>query len=531
MKRITIVLLAIFFFLAISGLILIQLYWIRNAIAITDQQFRYLANKALESVVLDLEEKELIKNIMEDIDPASTDSVTAIVPANSPLAKKLQRYQPNSALLEMYGLNNPDEPIAITSSGHKIFISSENISPFPTDETTEPSPQITNSEITGRVTNKIVFLEKIMEKILWNTPDIRERINPEKLNEKLRTALNNVGIHLDFEFSIRSGRSGSIWKTPGFTDKPGTNKFIIQLFPNDPVPSQNQIVLYCLQEQQYKFEKIGNLGFMSLLFTLLLLILSSGTFVVIFRQKKISEIRNDFINNMTHELKTPISTISLASQMLADKSIPDKDKNIGILAKIISDESMRLKIQVEKVLQMAIFERMKMKLNLIELDVHGIIDNAVENYALQLRTRAGIINTDFLATNSHVFIDEIHFLNSISNLIDNALKYSKDNPVITITTRNNKKGILITIEDNGIGINKENLKRIFDKFFRVHSGNVHNVKGFGLGLSYVKKIIEEHNGSIKVESQINKGTKFTLFLPQNKLKGYSLRERMLTAKE
>lgn len=518
MKRITIVLLAIFFFLAISGLILIQLYWIRNAIAITDQQFRYLANKALESVVLNLEEKELIKNIVEDIDPASTDSVTAIVPANSPLARKLHGYQPNSALLQMYGLNNPGKPIAITSSGYKIFISSENTSPFPGDETTEPSPQITNSEITGRVTNKIVFLEKIMEKILRNTPDIRERINPEKLNEELRTALNNVGIYLDFEFSIRSGRYGSIWKTPGYTNKPGTNKFIIQLFPNDPVPSQNQIVLYCLQEQQYKFEKIGSLGFMSLLFTLLLLVLSTGTFVVIFRQKKISEIRSDFINNMTHELKTPISTISLASQMMADKSIADKDKNIESLAKVISDESMRLKFQVEKVLQMAIFERMKMKLNLVEMDVHTIIDKAVENFTLQISNRAGNIKTDLRATSSLVFIDEIHFLNAISNLIDNAIKYSKDNPDITISTQNIKKGILITIEDKGIGINKENLKRIFDKFYRVHSGNVHNVKGFGLGLSYVKKIIEGHNGSIKAESQVNKGTKFILSLPQNRFR-------------
>jgi len=518
MKRITIVLLAIFFFLAISGLILIQLYWIRNAIAITDQQFRYLANKALESVVLDLEEKELIKNIVDDIDPASTDSVTAIVPANSPLARKLQGYQPNSALLEMYGLNNPGKPIAITSSGHKIFISSENVSPFSTDETTEPSPQITNSEITGRVSNKIVFLEKIMEKILRNTPDIRERINPEKINLELGTALNNVGIYLDFEFSIRSGQYGSIWKTPGFTDKPGTNKFIIQLFPNDPVPSQNQIVLYCLQEQQYKFEKIGNLGFLSLLFTLLLLVLSTGTFIVIFRQKKISEIRSDFINNMTHELKTPISTISLASQMMADKSIPDKDKNIDSLAKVISDESMRLKFQVEKVLQMAIFERIKMKFNMVEMDVHGILGKVVENFALQIGNRNGLITTDLQATKSLALIDEIHFLNSISNLIDNAIKYSRENPDITISTRNNKKGILITIEDKGIGISKENLKRIFDKFFRVHSGNVHNVKGFGLGLSYVRKIIEEHNGSTKVESQINKGTKFTIFLPQNGLR-------------
>jgi len=518
MKRKIIVLLAIFFFLAISGLILIQLYWISDAISITDQQFRYLANKALESVVLDLEEKELIKNIVEDIDPSSTDSITAIVPANSSLAKKLQGYRPNSELLEMYGLNSPNIQIAITSSGHKIFISSEDTSPFSTYEATEPSQQIINSEISGRVTNKIVFLEKIMEKILRTTPDIRERINPENLNQQLRKALNNVGIYLDFEFSIRSGRLGNIWNSPGFTDKPGTNKFIIQLFPNDPVPSQNQIVLYCLQEQQYKFQKIGNLGFLSLLFTLLLLVLSTGTFIVIFRQKRMSEIRSDFIDNMTHELKTPISTISLASQMMADKSIPDKDKNIDNLAKVISDESMRLKFQVEKVLQMAIFEKLKMKLNIVESDVHDIINKAIEKFSLIITNRNGVIKKDFQANRSLAMVDEIHILNSISNIIDNAIKYSKDKPDIIISTSNNKKGILITIEDKGIGISKENLKRIFDKFYRVPSGNVHNVKGFGLGLSYVRKIVEEHNGTIKVDSQINKGTKFTIFLPQNRLK-------------
>ncbi|MBK8884400.1 MAG: HAMP domain-containing histidine kinase [Bacteroidales bacterium] len=515
MKRKTIVLLAIFFFLAISGLILIQLYWIRNAIAITDQQFRYLANKALESVVLDLEEKELIKYIVEDIDPASTDSITAIVPSNSPLARKLHGYQPNSTLLEMYGLNTPREPIAITSAGHKIFISAEDISPYSSVEQAEPSRQIINSEISGRVTNKIVFLENIMGKILRNTPDIRERIEPEILNKQLRMALNNVGIYLDYEFSIRSGRFGNIWNTPGFTDKPGTNKFIIQLFPNDPVPSQNQIVLYCLQEQQYKFEKIGNLGFLSILFTMILLLLSAGTFVVIFRQKKISEIRSDFINNMTHELKTPISTISLAAQMIADKTISDKNKNIDNLAQVISDESMRLKFQVERVLQMAIFERIKMKLNRVETNVHTITDKAVDNFNLQIGMLNGKIVKDYQATESRAIIDEIHMLNAISNLIDNALKYSYDKPFIRISTRNSRKGILITIEDRGIGISGEDLRRVFDKFYRVPSGNVHKVKGFGLGLSYVKKIIEEHNGKIKVDSQIGKGTKFTIFLPQN----------------
>ncbi len=516
MKRRTIILLAILFFLALSGLILIQLYWIRNAIAIYDRQFAYLANKALESVVLELEEKELIKNIVEELDPASTDSITVKIPANSPLARKLQ--DPNSELLEMYGLIDPDKPITITSSGHKIFISSDEPSSYLAEESTEPSPQIINSGITGRVTNKIVFLENIMEKILRNTPDIRERIDFEDLNQDLRTALNNVGIYLDFEFIVRSARLGNIWKTPGFQDKPGVNKFIRQLFPNDPAPSQNQIMLYFLQEQQYKFEKIGSLGFLSLLFTLLLLVLSTVTFIVIFHQKKISEIRNDFINNMTHELKTPISTISLASQMLGDKTISDENKNSDNLAKIIFDESMRLKFQVEKVLQTAIFEKMSMKLNIVDLDLHILIEKAIENFSLQIEDLHGKIRKEFLATASHVFADEIHILNAISNLIDNAIKYSEDKPDIIISTRNVNNGIQITVEDNGIGISKENMKRIFDKFYRVHSGNVHNVKGFGLGLSYVKKVIDEHNGSIKVESQVNQGTKFTIFLLQNRLK-------------
>jgi two-component system phosphate regulon sensor histidine kinase PhoR len=517
MRRKTIVLLAIFFSLVIAGLIFIQLYWIRNAIDITDEQYRYNVNKALESVVLDLEEQELIDRIAEEIDTTSTDTLTAFIPANSPLARKLQDYQPDLELLEMFGLNDPDKQLVITSSGQKVYISAEDFPVYPNEELPESSSQAISAGLTGRVSNKIVILENIMDKILRNTPDISERINPEQLNNKLRTALNTVGITLDFEFAVRSGRS-IVWKTPGFDDKLGTKKFIIQLFPNDPVPSQNQIVLYCLQEQQYKFKRIGNLGFFSLLFVSMLLVLSTGTFIVIFRQKKMSEIRSDFISNMTHELKTPIATISLASEMIADKSIPPKNKQFETLAKVISDESMRLKFQVEKVLQMAIFERMKTKLRFSEVDIHNIIDKAIENFSLQINNRQGTIKKEYQATCSLARVDEIHFLNAISNLVDNSIKYSKDNPEILISTRNSKKGINITVEDKGIGISKENLKRIYDKFYRVHSGNVHNVKGFGLGLSYVKKIIEEHNGTIRVESQINKGTKFTLFIPQNGLK-------------
>lgn len=517
MKKRFIVILAVFFFLAISGIVLIQLYWIRNAIDITDQQFRTDANKALEAVILGLEEQELINSIMEEIDVTSTDSVTAIIPANSPLARKLRGYQPNSDLLEIYGVTNHEEPFTITSSGQKIVISPENISSYALpEEITETSAEALTAGLKGRVTNKIIFLEKIMDKILTRTPDIKERINPEELRKSIRSALNNVGISLDFEYSVRSGLAGTIWETPGFrrNDKPGASKFIIQLFPNDPLPGQSQLVVYFLQEQQYKFEKIGSLGFLSLLFTLMLLLLATGTFIVIFRQKKISEIRSDFINNMTHELKTPISTISLASQMMADKSISEENKNLDNLAKVISDESMRLKFHVEKVLQMAIFEKAKMKLSLASMNIHVILGDAIESFALQLKSSQGVIIRDFQAVYSQAMVDEVHFLNAVSNLIDNSIKYSGGKPEITISTRNSKRGIIIIFEDRGIGISKKNIRKIYDKFYRVHSGNLHDVKGFGLGLSYVKKVIEDHNGTIKVESQVNKGTKFTITIPK-----------------
>jgi len=514
MKRKTIVLLAILFFLVISGLIMIQFYWIRNSMAITDQQFRYNANRALESVVLDLEAQELIDMIVEEINPESTDSVTVNIPAGSPLANRLRGYQSGQGIPESYGGKEDGKPLLITNSGQKIYLSAKDISPIPEENITEPSAQITDAAVSGRVSNKIIYIESILEKILHSSPDIRERINPDKVNRLIRSALNDVGIHLDYEFSIHSGRLGTIWSTPGFTDSPGTSKFIIQLFPNDPVQSQNQLVLYCLQEQQYLYEKTGGMAAMSIIFTLLLLILCTSTFIVIFRQKKMSEIRSDFINNMTHELKTPISTISLASQMISDKTIPDKNKNIVYLANIISDESMRLKYQVEKVLQMAIFEKMSTKLSFSGMDLHDLINKAVENHTLLVQSHHGTIKKDFLASDPSAMVDEIHFVNAISNLIDNAIKYSNGSPEIVLSTRNTKKGIMITVEDNGIGISKENLKRIFDKFYRVHSGNVHNVKGFGLGLSYVKKVVEEHNGTIRVESQLNKGTKFTIVIPQ-----------------
>jgi two-component system phosphate regulon sensor histidine kinase PhoR len=234
---------------------------------------------------------------------------------------------------------------------------------------------------------------------------------------------------------------------------------------------------------------------------------------IIFKQKRLSEMKNDFVNNMTHELKTPISTISLASQMLNDRSIPEEQKNKGQIARIIQTESKLLGFQVERVLQMAIFDHGELKLKHEELDMHDIIETVAQNFLLQIDKREGLLEFIPEAEQAVVPGDQMHMTNVISNLIENAMKYTSRTPEIRISTRNENNTIVVSVADTGIGISKENQKRIFDKFYRVPTGNVHSVKGFGLGLSYVKLIIEQHQGTIKLKSEINKGSQFDIQLP------------------
>jgi signal transduction histidine kinase len=204
--------------------------------------------------------------------------------------------------------------------------------------------------------------------------------------------------------------------------------------------------------------------------------------------------------------------------MLADKNIPEKSRNVTGLANIINEESTRLKFHVEKVLQTAIFEKVKLELNRQETDINKVIQKAVDNFTLQVAGRGGTISTHFNATNPLIRIDEAHFLNVFLNLIDNALKYSAGTPEITVTTEGTHKSITVTISDNGIGISRDHLKHIFEKFYRVPAGNTHNIKGFGLGLSYVKTIIDEHHGTIRAESQLNRGTRIIIQLPKDQQK-------------
>ncbi len=251
----------------------------------------------------------------------------------------------------------------------------------------------------------------------------------------------------------------------------------------------------------------------SIIFTSLVLFCFIYTLSVIFRQKKISEITNDFINNMTHEFKTPIATISLAADSINSPVIIKEESKIKRFIGIIKQENKRMLSQVEKVLQMALLEKDDFELKLTGVHMNDVVTLASQNAELQLAQRNGTIRTEFNASPDLIEGDITHISNIINNLLDNANKYSPDSPEIVVSTDNAKQGVEVRIKDKGLGMSKDAIKHIFDKFYRVHTGNRHDIKGFGLGLSYVKAMVNAHKGSIKVDSEIGKGSTFTLFFP------------------
>jgi two-component system phosphate regulon sensor histidine kinase PhoR len=248
-------------------------------------------------------------------------------------------------------------------------------------------------------------------------------------------------------------------------------------------------------------------------FTLMIITAFYITVNALLRQKKLSEIKNDFINNMTHEFKTPLATISLAVDALRNEKVAQDREKMNYFSGIIKEENKRMNKHVETILQAAVMDRQEITLNRVPLHVHNLVHEIMDNYKLQLEEKGARAELSLDARYDFVEADPVHFRNLISNLVDNAVKYSKENLLIKIATYNTNKFIGIRIEDNGIGMSKETVRRIFEKFFRAHTGNLHNVKGFGLGLSYVKTVVDAHDGKIKVDSVLGKGSAFTLEIP------------------
>ncbi|MEP6750533.1 MAG: HAMP domain-containing sensor histidine kinase [Bacteroidota bacterium] len=346
-----------------------------------------------------------------------------------------------------------------------------------------------------------------------------------EIEEKLNKAFEANGIKdIKFEFAISStvGLNTYELKSPNLVksieDTVHNIKFVFPL----PVPSgsdyenlmpEETMILVVPDVKNNIFRQLRWLMIGAILFTLIICTAFYVTVSALIRQKKTSEIKNDFINNMTHEFKTPLATISLAVDAMRNEKVLQDREKMGYFSGIIKEENKRMNKQVETILQASLLERQEIQLNKVHMHVHDVINDVLDNFHLQLEDKGGKIVLQLDAVADLIEGDDVHFTNLISNLIDNAVKYSKENLVIKISTTNTIKYIQIRIEDNGIGMNKETQKRIFEKFYRAHTGNVHNVKGFGLGLSYVKTMIDAHGGKIKVESAPGRGTTFIIDMP------------------
>jgi two-component system, OmpR family, phosphate regulon sensor histidine kinase PhoR len=361
---------------------------------------------------------------------------------------------------------------------------------------------------------------------------ISRKIDIEEVRKKLKTEFDKRGIkNIRFEFGIATynpyGDDVFEKMTPGFIqsflDTTGnwSANFAMQALSGTAAENLSvDEVLYVtvIDIKSLVFKSLRGRIATSVFFTLIILAAFYLTVRTMLRQKKLGEIKNDFINNMTHEFKTPIATISLAVDAMRNEKVINDKQKLAYFSGIIKEENQRMNRQVETILKASQLEKQEVDLTLNPVHVHEIIQDVVDNFVLQLEDKKGKVELQLNAANDLINADEVHFSNLVNNLVDNAVKYAKENvpPVIKLSTSSNGKNFTMRIEDNGIGMNRDTVKRIFERFYRAHTGNVHNVKGFGLGLSYVKTMIEAHDGDIRAESTLGKGSIFTIDLPLKK---------------
>ena len=510
MSRKMLITLIVLMAVVLSGLMLVQASMIKSASDIREEQFDKQVKNALAQVARQIEadeEYEARRLVAEGRIPGADNyknGISPVFPGNGGFLNFQAVYSKNT----IYGK------------------ASEQNSSVGKDSTQQLTPIVSIEELLISNREQQRRREQYLRDGRWKNVEImfledrpiEERIDTTRLTELLTQAMAQTEIELKYKHAVTNATLGKEKVLVGDVDyQVGKRKGEISqlLFQNDYGGAKpNYLNIYFPHRTQYLIKQTGLTIIPTIILTGLLIGIFVYAIMVIFRQKKLSNIKNDFINNMTHELKTPISTISLASQMLQDGSISNTPTMIAHVSKVINQESKRLGFQVEKVLQMAVFNEGRLKLKLREFDVNKMIDTVSSNFELRVNNKNGTLKTEISAENASIKGDEVHITNVIFNLLDNAMKYSTDNPEITVSTRNKKDAVVITVQDNGIGIPKEHQANIFDRFYRVPTGNVHDVKGFGLGLSYVKKIIDLHEGTIKVESTLNKGTKFKLYFPQ-----------------
>ncbi len=371
-----------------------------------------------------------------------------------------------------------------------------------------------SQECTERIQNKMHLIQQTVSDLREFTLALEDRVSQNMIDSMIAMEFSAKALPLDYAFGIQSGDNGKfVYAKNSDPEQLRSASFSTVLFPGDIVPKNHKLVVHFPTKESYIVKQ--NAGILSFSAVFMVMIIGSFGWTMrnLKRHKKVSEMKSDFINNMTHEFKTPIATIALAADALRDPQVSSSSERVGRFIGVIREENRRLGSQVERVLQAAKMDRGELVLSRSEVDMHEIVEYAKDSIMLQVEARGGLITTDLQADYALVLGDDVHLRNILLNLMDNANKYTTANPVIHISSRNVERGVLISVSDNGIGISKESQKRIFEKLYRVPTGNVHNVKGFGLGLSYVKAIVEGHGGAVSVESEIGKGSRFDVYLP------------------
>lgn len=515
--------------LSLLGIIAVQLYWMKNAIAVKEEQFDQKVNQALVRASQRIERNQnaffvsrmnpfyLKQQFNNKNKSLGNDSVVIafdqywnskmddVVVLKSDKNLKMKKTEKNGIETVVYGY---DTVITNNKGMQRV----QAYSSFSTPKDAEIN---TNSE-----NHKNPYAEVIDQMIFeFQIKDIsiQDRLSASIIEPTLKYEFKNFEIPLPFEYAIADGH-GNYYKklgSPGFNKKDACRAYKTTLFPNDFLMQSDQLVLYFPDKRHYIYASLIGPFSGSLLFTIIILITFYFTLRIIFNQKKVSEIKTDFINNMTHEFKTPIATISLAADSITNPNIIGDPEKISRFSNIIKEENRRMNRQVESVLKMALIDKKDFNLNIQETHVHPLIEQAIKNISIQVEQKGGKIERDLQAQNDAVKVDETHFVNIIYNLLDNANKYSLDAPPnIKVETYESVGYFCITISDKGIGMDKDTQNRIFEKFYRVPTGNVHTVKGFGLGLSYVKAIVMQFKGDILVKSAKGLGSTFEIKIPR-----------------
>ncbi len=385
-----------------------------------------------------------------------------------------------------------------------------------------PTPQtikirtsiVRDTLVQRRIKHLNSIIDQIILEVSTNHSLLNKRLNLKLINSVLMTELKNNGISMKPEYAIFNDQLGKVSSihSPGYKTSMSPD-YSTRLFPNDLYASPYSLKVQFKNRDKYVLRSMSLMLSMSVLLTAFLILAFVFALWAILNQKKITEIKSDFINNITHEFKTPISTIGLAIDSIDNPKIINNQGQIRYFTQIIREENHRMNQLVENVLRTALLDRKVIKQHLSEIDFHDLILKAVNHSQLQIESRNGYLNLKLDAPNALIEADATQVLNALMNVIDNAIKYSKEKPEITISTRQSGYNIICSIEDNGIGMTREVQRRIFDRFYRYTDGNIHDVKGHGLGLSFVKSIIEAHNGRVSVESEPGKGSRFELLIP------------------